>query len=41
MFKHSLELLLLSHSGEYGGEWAYEFNSPPIRNDRKVIARHA
>ena len=23
------------------GEWAYECNSPPIRNDRKVIARHS
>jgi hypothetical protein len=33
--------MLLSHSGEYGGEWAYECNSPPIRNDRKVIARHS
>ena len=23
------------------GEWAYECNYPPIRNDRKVIARHS
>ena len=23
------------------GEWAYECNSPSIRNDRKVIARHS
>ena len=23
------------------GEWAYECNSPPIRNDLKVIARHS
>ena len=23
------------------GEWAYECNSPPIRNDHKVIARHS
>ena len=23
------------------GEWAYECNSPPIRNDCKVIARHS
>ena len=23
------------------GEWAYECNSPPIRNDHKVITRHS
>ena len=23
------------------GEWAYECNSPPIRNAHKVIARHS
>ena len=23
------------------GEWAYECNSPSIRNDRKVIPRHS
>ena len=23
------------------GEWAYEYNSPSIRNNRKVIARHS
>ena len=23
------------------GEWAYICNSPPIRNDHKVIARHS
>ena len=23
------------------GEWVYECNSPPIRNDHKVIARHS
>ena len=22
------------------GEWAYEYNSPPIRNDSEVIVRH-
>jgi hypothetical protein len=33
--------MLLLHSGEYGGEWTYECNSPPIRNDHKVIARHS
>ena len=34
-------LILLSHCGEYGGEWAYECNSPPILNDHKNIARHS
>ena len=33
--------MLLSHLGEYGCEWAYECNSPPIRNDHKMIARHS
>jgi hypothetical protein len=34
-------IMLLSHSGEDGGEWAYECNSSPIRNDHKVISRHS
>ena len=36
---HSSSLMLVSHSGEYS-ELAYECNSPPIRNDRNVIAIH-
>ena len=34
-------LMLLSHLGEYGCEWAYECNSPPFRNDHKVVPRHS
>jgi hypothetical protein len=34
-------IMLLSHSGEYGCEWAYECNSPPFRNDQKVFDRHS
>ena len=33
--------MLLSHLGEYGCEWAYKSNLPPIRYDHRVIARHA
>ena len=37
--RHVLHVILLLNCGEYGGKWAYECNSPPIRNDHKVIAR--
>lgn len=30
-------VMLRSHSGEYGGKWAYECNSPTIRNYHMVI----
>ena len=30
----------LTHQWRMYGEWAYECNSPSIRNDRKLIARH-
>ena len=38
--KHSRSFLWCfeCYPGLISGEWAYEFNSPSIRNDRKVIA---
>lgn len=33
IFIKSLDgIMLLTHSGEYGGRWAYKCNWPPIRN---------
>ena len=32
-----VSLMLLSHLYEYACKWAYEYNSAPIRNDRKKI----
>ena len=29
--------MLLSHLGKYACEWAYEYNSAPICNDRKKL----
>ena len=34
-------MLCWSHQWRMYGEWAYECNSPSIRNDRKVIARYS
>ena len=35
-------VMLVSSVANVGySEWAYECNSPSIRNDRKVIARHS
>ena len=37
------QIIFAANSPEWRiyGEWAYECNSPPIRNDRKVIAIHS
>ena len=40
-FLWCFECYAWSHQWRMYGEWAYECNSPSIRNDRKVIARHS